>query len=296
MASCADVDAGEPVVRFMVLGPLAVRSAGGEDLAVKAPRCRQVLATLLLLAGQQAGLDLALPGVPCTSAWLAQAIWGDDQPEDPSGALRTAVYGLRRCLGVWSKRLESPRSGYSYAFNAAPGEADIMLFIHLAHQGRIAWYHDKLRLAEELLAAAARLWRDPAMDDIPSTPVLADARDTLTRARRDVEDMLMRTRLQIGGYREAVPDLRRTLASNPRREHTYALLMRALLLEGRADEAQQVFAEAEAMLREQYGCGPGPELADLLRRTDQREPVSATAWRRAAAAPGTPRARGHQRS
>ena len=100
----------------------------------------------------------------------------------------------------------------------------------------------------------------------PSTPVLADARATLVRARRDVEDLLMRARLHLGGYREAVGDLRRTLASDPLREHTYALLMRALLLDGRADEALQVFAEAEARLRAQYGCEPGPELADLRQK------------------------------
>ena len=266
MASYAAAEAVEPAVRFMVLGPVAVRSATGEDLPIGPPRCRQVLATLLLLAGQQAGLDLALPGAPCTSDWLAEAIWGDEQPGDPGGSLRTAVYGLRRCLGTWKERLASPGGGYSYTFNATPGEVDVTLFNNLAHQGRTAWYQDEPCRARDLLAAAGRLWRGPAMDDIPATPVLADARATLVRARRDVEDLLMRTRLHLGGYPEAVPDLRRALASNPRREHTYALLMRALLLEGRAAEALQVFADAEARLLAEYGCGPGPELTDLSQR------------------------------
>ena len=108
MANYAAAEAVEPAPRFMVLGPLVVRSATGEDLPMGPPRCRQVLATLLLLDAQQAGLDLALPGAPCTSDWLAQAIWGDEQPADPSGALRTTVYGLRRRLGTWHERL-APR-------------------------------------------------------------------------------------------------------------------------------------------------------------------------------------------
>ena len=166
MANYAAAEAVEPALRFMVLGPLVVRSASGEDLPMGPPRCRQVLATLLLLAGQQAGLDLALPGAPCTSDWLAQSIWGDEQPEDPSGALRTTVYGLRRRLGTWHERLASPGRGYSYTFNATPGEVDVTLFNRLAGQGRTAWYQDEPCRARDLLDAAVRLWRGPAMDDI----------------------------------------------------------------------------------------------------------------------------------
>lgn len=89
MASHGGADAGAPSARFAVPGPFRVRSADGAAVPAGPPLHRQVLATLILSAG-----------VPRTSAWLAQAIWGQRLPGDPGSSLRTAVYGLRRRLGL----------------------------------------------------------------------------------------------------------------------------------------------------------------------------------------------------
>lgn len=251
MASQAEADTREP--RFAVLGPVRVRSADGTVIPVRPPLHRRVLAILLLSAG-----------TPRPGPWLAQAVWGNCPPRDPGGSLRTAVCALRRCLGEsLASRVESPDDGHSYMFRATPAEVDAMQFDELAAQGRAAWYARDPSQAAAVLTAAAGLWRDPALRDVPDTPVLADLRGTLIRGRADVEDLLMDARLELGEHREAIGELRATLGRDPRREHVWAQLMLALSRDGRPAEALLAFAEARAALRADLGCEPGPWLTQI---------------------------------
>ena len=253
MASKAKADTRQPSARFAVLGPVCVRSADGTAIPVHPPLHRRVLATLLLSAGTRR-----------PAPWLAEAVWGDSPPQDPGGSLRTAVCGLRRCLGEpLASRVESPDGDHSYMFRAEPPEVDVLLFDELAAQGRAAWYARDPRKAAALLAEAAGLWRDPALRDVPDTPVLADLRGTLVRGRADVEDLLMDARLALGEHRAAVPELRETLGRAPDREHVWAQLMLALDADGRPAEALLAFAEARAALHAELGCEPGPWLTQI---------------------------------
>jgi DNA-binding SARP family transcriptional activator len=171
------------------------------------------------------------------------------------------VSGLRRCLGEsLADRLKSPDGGHSYMFGAAPGEVDVMRFDELATQGRAAWYANDPCRAAALLADAAGLWRDPALRDVPDTPILADLRAALIRGRADVQDLLMDARLALGGHHEAIVELRETLARDRHREHVWAQLMLALYRDGRRTEALLAFADARAAVRAELGCEPGPWL------------------------------------
>ena len=256
MASHAAADADQPAPQFMILGPLVVQSDDGTAVPVGQPLLRRVLATLILSAG-----------VRRTRPWLARAVWGEQPPANPGGALRTAVYDLRRCLGgSLAARLESPDRGRSYMFRAAPGEVDAMQFDELAAQGSAAWDADEYGRAAELLGAAARLWRAPALADVPDTPVLKDVRGILIRSLVEVEDLRTDAILKLGGHREAIGHLRQILAGDPLREHTWAQLMLALYQDGRPDEALAAFAEAEAVLQTQLGCEPGPYLTKIRNR------------------------------
>jgi DNA-binding SARP family transcriptional activator len=72
-----------PVVR--VLGPLELASADGP--VVLGLRQRLVLAVLVARVGRVAPADV-----------LIEAVWGDDPPADPNGALQTLVSRLRARL------------------------------------------------------------------------------------------------------------------------------------------------------------------------------------------------------
>lgn len=257
----AGADTGGPAARFSILGPLDVRSDDGSPVPVSPPQNRQLLATLLLHAGAR-----------CSNRFLAQAIWDKRPPGDPGQSLRTAIWGLRRSLGASGRRLESSGGGHGYQFTAEPGEVDTGLFYDRARQGYRAWYRGEVALAARLLAAAAGLWRDPALADVPDTPALKDARDTLAGARLDVEELRMDIRLALGGHREVIGDLRRILEGDPLREHAWAQLMLALYRSGRTAEALQAFCDAQAALRAEYGRDPGPELPEIRRQVAAGSP------------------------
>jgi DNA-binding SARP family transcriptional activator len=200
---------------------------------------------------------------------------------------------LRRCLGEsLASRLESPDDDGSYMFRAEPGEVDVLRFDELADQGRAAWYASDPRLAVARLAAAARLWREPALCDVPDTPVLVDLRGTLIRGRADVEDLLMDARLELGEHREAIGELRATLGRDPRREHVWAQLMLALGRDGRPAEAMLAFAEARAALRADLGCEPGPWLTQIYHQIagdrDRPSPAESLAGTLVSGSPAQP--------
>jgi DNA-binding SARP family transcriptional activator len=254
MHSQADADAGSDP-RFLILGPLAIHGNDGTPVPVARPLDRKVLATLLLRAGH-----------PCPVGWLAGAVWGEDEmmPADPAGALRSSVYRLRRQLGAAGLSLLSVAdSGFSYKVGADASMVDAGRFEDLARRGRIAYYRDEYTAVASLSAAAIRLWRGPILADVPDTVALADIRGGLLRAREDVEDLWMDARLALGLHRAAVSELRERLACNRLREHVWAQLMLALFRDGKPEEAQAEFRNAQNALNEEYGMGPGPELCEL---------------------------------
>jgi DNA-binding SARP family transcriptional activator len=250
----ADASTGGPAARFGILGPLDVRGDNGAAILVGPQQNRRVLATLLLFAG-----------APCTSSFLTQAIWGQQPPGNPRHSLHEAVYELRRCLGTSRERLESSEGGYSYKFAAGAAEVDAALFNDLARQGRRAWYSGETGRAAGLLSAAARLWQDPVLADVPQTPILAEIRDTLIRARLDVEELWMDARLKLGGHHEAIDELYAWVHTDPLREHVWAQLMLALYRDGRTAKALRAYCDAQDALQAEYGCAPGPELTEIRR-------------------------------
>ena len=74
----------EPV-RVRVLGSLRLGDDDGAQL--RSARLRKLLAVLLACRGKAVSADR-----------LAQAVWGDRQPADPSAALQNLVWRLREAL------------------------------------------------------------------------------------------------------------------------------------------------------------------------------------------------------
>ena len=76
-----------------------------------------------------------------------------------------------------------------------------------------------------------------------------------------------------GRYRDAIPELRPLLADQPLKEELWLLLLRALDGAGRCAQALAAYDQARAVLSDQLGVDPGPELRDLFRRLLQEEPL-----------------------
>src|ERR1700722_2936544 len=106
------------VVRYRILGPLALLDDEGNTVSLGGRRERTLLATLLLEANQVVSRDR-----------LIDALWGDRPPETAANALQVHVSKLRRTLtdsqgSPGPLRTESP----GYVLRTAPGELDAERF------------------------------------------------------------------------------------------------------------------------------------------------------------------------
>ncbi|GAA2310446.1 BTAD domain-containing putative transcriptional regulator [Actinomadura luteofluorescens] len=247
-------------MRFGVLGPLAVWTAGGTLVAVRGLKVRTLLADLLVQEGR-----------PVSAERLIDDLWGPARPADAAGALQVKVSQLRRALedaepgGRALVVFQAP----GYLLRAAPEQVDAGRFAAFLARAR-GTADPRARAA--LLTDALALWRGPAYAPFADEPF---ARATITRLEEQrltaVEDLL-EARLALGEHTALVGELRDLVARHPLRERLRAAQMRALYRAGRQSEALDGFAELRDRLREELGLDPGPELAELQRAILTQDP------------------------
>ncbi|GAA4978602.1 putative ATPase [Nonomuraea thailandensis] len=255
-------------MRVGILGPLRV--AGSE---VGGARVRALLVRL--------ALD---PGRVVTADRLIEDLWPDDAPAHPMAALQSLVSRARRQA---SGLISSHPAGYVLA--VPPGEVD-------------AWAFERLVLDGDVRAGLA-LWRGPALADAAGLPFAAGPAARLeelrltalaTRIAADLDqtpnghgshgqssDGHSPGGLGLGaGHSVAgvVAELEGLVAVHPLREPFHALLVRALVAQGRRAEALALFERIRTALATELGADPGPELRrahlEALRDAEPEAPRS----------------------
>ena len=237
-------------MRFSVLGPLLAQADDGEPLVLARPSQRSTLAVLLLHAAN-----------PPTRRLLIDALWGDDPPADADTALRVRMSDLRRALGECC-RLITHQCGYHLLVK--PGELDAAAFSNLASSGRAALDSGRPGDAARLLLEAASLWRDPALADLPDTPLMGLVRNALIEQRRDVLEWLIDARLALGQHHGALAEIRACIAVDPLAEHPHVQLMLALYRGGQKAAALAAYTRLRDLTVREFGQDPGPEARALL--------------------------------
>lgn len=214
---------------------------------------------------------------PVSAAQLMELTWGQDRPGIREGNVRTQVYMLRKKHGLESRLLHDDR-GYRLAVQ--PGELDVAEFSQLTARGQGALDRGEFRAAADLLARALRLWREPALADIPATLAMARTRERLHNQRRAAANAMVTAGLALGQHHEVLPWTAEHTAEYPTDERGWALAMTALYRCGRRAEALDAYRQARAVLADEYGIDPGPDLQRLHRQILRDEP--------ARSAPGRP--------
>lgn len=240
-----------PELEFRMLGPLEV-VRDGVPVELRAAKQRALLAVLLWRRGQVVSLDE-----------LAGHLWGENPPGDARGTLRAYVMRLRNALGAAGPRVILTRPD-GYLLDTAPGSVDLWAFDALLARADEAARREDLTAERALLHEALALWRGPALSNVPSdslhrelVPALAERRLTALERRIDLD-------LRAGaGHACVVSELRHLTAEHPLRERFWAQLMLALAWGGRQAEALGTYARVRAVLRDELGADPGPELREL---------------------------------
>jgi WD40 repeat protein/DNA-binding SARP family transcriptional activator len=228
------------------LGPLEVLDAG-RPLPLGGPKQRLVLAHLLVAA------DRTVP-----TERLIDRVWAEDPPSAARTSLHSYVSNLRRVVGA--ERIV--HRGQGYAFEVDGTRIDRLEFDDLVARGRRLLPTDPPE-ASRLLQAALDLWRGPAFADLAEEESLAGEVASLADVRLAVVDERLTADLASGRTRELVSELRALTHDHPLHERFWAHLMVALYRSGRQGEALAAFTDVRAILVEQLGVDPSPELARL---------------------------------
>uniref|UniRef100_UPI0007C75BFF ATP-binding protein n=1 Tax=Nonomuraea pusilla TaxID=46177 RepID=UPI0007C75BFF len=254
------------MVRFGVLGPLAVWADGGEAVRVGEPKARLLLAALL-----------ARGGGPVPADRLVDDLWGARPLRNPSGTLQARVSELRRALGDPGLVVRTP-AGY----RLADARTDARDFLDLVG-GRSSGPRERAAR----LGTALALWRGPAYADVADEEFAGPEITRLEEARLAALEERAELLLELGEPVDLI-GLAGTVAAHPLRERLRALHMRALYRAGRQSEALASYGELRALLAGELGLDPSPELAALHRAILRHEPSLAPPLPLGAARPDPP--------
>ncbi|EPH42750.1 putative Regulator protein [Streptomyces aurantiacus JA 4570] len=222
----------------------------GRPLRVGGPKPRALLAALLLRSGQVVPADV-----------LVDVVWGEEPPETARALIQTYVSALRRALPE-ARRAAIETRAPGYVIRPDAGAVDLGRFEETAAAGRRAAAQGDHAGAARLLRDALTLWRGAALGGVGEA--LRSEAVRLEEARQAVLEERVAAELEAGGREsELIIELNGLVAAHPTRERLRGQLMLALYRVGRQADALAVFEQGRAVLAEELGIDPGPELGLL---------------------------------
>src|SRR3984885_9029322 len=230
-------------VELGVLGPLQVRRDGA-PVMIPGAKPRAIL-TMLGLHG----------GSVVSAETLIELLWGDDPPRTAAKALQTHISLLRRTLG--DGFVLTAGTGWTLAESGV----DAARYKSAARLGRDAAAAGDTSQAVSGFEEALALWR--------GIPELPDGRRGTSEKTRWIEGhaALVEDRadalLVTGRAAEIVGELEAAVADAPLRERRWGQLMLALYRAGRQGDALGAYQRARALLADELGVDPGPDLRRL---------------------------------
>ena len=251
-------------MRFLVLGPLEVIDDGGQPIPIAGAKERTILAHLI------ANVDRVVP-----TDDLTDALWGEDPPRTAERTIRSYVSRLRRALEPGSGRepteiLRTRSDGYELM--AAGPEIDAVRFEQLAGEGHRFLESGNPEEADRVLEQALDLWRGAAYQEYRYVGFGGSEGQRLEELRRAAIEDRFDARLANGDAGSLVADLEGMVREEPLRERRWGQLMVALYRAGRQAEALQAFTRARAVLVDELGIEPGPDLNGCKPRSSLTTP------------------------
>src|SRR6201993_3122957 len=225
------------------LGPLQVRQ-GGAPVAVAGAKPRAILTMLGLHGGSVVSADT-----------LVELLWGEDPPRTAAKALQTHISALRRALGDGFVLTQGA------GWTLAESEVDAARYKSAVRLARDAAAAGDTRQAVAHFEEALALWR--------GIPELPDGRRGTSEKTRWIEGHAAlpkerpNARLATGRAAEIIGELEAAVADAPLRERRWGQLMLALYRAGRQGEALGAYQRARALLADELGVDPGPDLRRL---------------------------------
>jgi len=245
-------------MEFSVLGFVEVHE-NGRTYRPKASKLCEVLGLLAFRANQFVATET-----------IMHELWGDSRPASSLTTAQTYIYHLRRAfsreLGVSRPEdvLTTRPSGYLLRVEH-DDDVDCVRFEQLVKRGQTHVDASRWSEASAILREALALWRTPPMGNLTGGQVISMYLHRLEELRRIAIELRVTADLQLGRFRELIPELRDQVAENPLNEWFHAQLMTCLSMVGRRGEALQAYQRARHILIEELGLEPSTELQQLQR-------------------------------
>ncbi len=233
-----------------MLGPTRV-TRDGADLDLGGRKPAEVLALLAAAEGRTVAADV-----------LADRLWRGHPPASATTTLQGHIARLRRLLDPGRGAREATvlvTRGAGYALVLPRPAVDAHAF---ADEVSAAGAAGDAEAARQLPATLAR-WQGGPYADVADVPEVAPIATRLEELRLAALERLAEARLALGTGAELVADLSAAAAADPLREHTAALLARALYRGGRQAEALEVLRRTREHIADELGLDPSPEVRDL---------------------------------
>jgi DNA-binding SARP family transcriptional activator len=237
------------------LGPLEAWS-GDVRLDLGPPKRRVLLARLLVEGGH-----------PVSADRLCDDMWEGHPPAGAVSSIHAHISRLRAVLEPDRARrgqatvLVSGPAGYT--LNAPPDTRDSTRFEETVNRTRELLARGRLVDARREIEHGLSLWRGDALADAANHAFAAREINRLEEIRMAAGELNATVLLQDGEQDKAALIAEELTTRSPLREAAWALLMRALYLAGRPAEALRRYEAIRALLAEELGATPGPELSDV---------------------------------
>ncbi|MGI9607588.1 MAG: BTAD domain-containing putative transcriptional regulator [Acidimicrobiales bacterium] len=231
-------------MELRVLGALSAHE-NGQALDLGGRQQRLVLALLATRPDQVVSFDR-----------LLDEMWGEDPPTSARKAVQGYVSNLRKTLGADKIRTET--TGYRLVTDELTIDA-----ITFETSMRTTRETADGSTRRQLIAHALESWAGRPYEDLEDVDALSAETARLGELRLVASEEITELAIEQGDAASVLPDIGRLARSNPFRETTCALHMRALYATGRQREALQTFEDLRHRLAEEIGVEPSQALKDL---------------------------------
>jgi predicted ATPase/DNA-binding SARP family transcriptional activator len=242
-------------MQLRVLGPLELVDDEATTIPVRGAQLRRALATLTLHAPGSTPVDV-----------LNDVLWPDGAPS--SNALQAVISKLRKSIAPIA--IEGVGSAYNLVLGDAELDAD--RFERLVTSGREAAAAGRHDDAVAQLDQALALWRDRPFEDVADLSIGQAPAARLLSMREAAMTTRLESSIGEGQIETAAAELEALVVAEPLVERWWALLMIVRYRQDRQADALRAYQQARAVLADELGLEPGPELRDLEARILRQDP------------------------
>lgn len=244
-----------------VLGPVEVY-LDGRLRSIPAGRTTELLVRLAVE-----------PRTPVSADRLIEDLWQGDAIATARNTLQSKVSQLRRALGDPARLVAAAGS---YRLDVDDAALDARRVVALAAEVDGHWRHGDAGATAATAATALQAFRGPLLPGAGDGDWVLPHRARLDEVRLGLVETWLAARVELGDGGDLIGELEATVAEHPHRERLWAALITALYRAGRQADALAAGRRVRAVLLDELGVDPGPELQALERRILDHDVAPAT--------------------